>query len=386
MSLRALCLAVHLLFGTPAWAAGDAPEPTVTQGIMQSLFDPMTKVLGASFDDAAFTAATNRPGIAAELAKLSRNAAALEAHGKTQDRAFEFVTKSLGRDARRLEMYYGKQRFDEARFVLHHMTDNCIACHSTLPEGRKFPGSDAFFTKVNGETLQPLERATLQLVSRRFDDALSTFETIFKSKDVDPALLTTLGSFTDYLRVSISVKSDFKRPQPVLAGLIAEASTPIHVKAQLERWLKTLKDFDARGVLAAGDLAAAKRIMDQGHEFMQFLRDRDGMIHYLTAEAILTRFIRGHPDRGAEVAEAYYLLGICTSMTEHSFWISRSDFFLESAIRLAPGASFAPKAYATLEENLMASYTGSGGTRVPQDVRDLLGELKRIIRQEPGKI
>jgi len=59
--------------------------------------------------------------------------------------------------------------------------------------------------------------------------------------------------------------------------------------------------------------------------------------------------------------------------------VRRSEFYLETAIRLAPKAPFAEKAYLVLEERLVADYSGSGGTHVPDDVKALLKELREMI-------
>jgi hypothetical protein len=366
--------------------AGSPAEPPSTRSIMQSIFEPMSRLLGISFDAEAFEGSAHRAEITREIDQLVRHVDQLEAHAKGQDRAFEFVAKSLAVDAHSVQRRFAKGHYDEARFILHNMTDNCIACHSSLPETRRFPGADQFFAKVQTQRLDALERAHFEIVTRRFDDALATYETFFRSKELDPALITMLGAFSDYLKVAIDAKGDFKRPQTLLAYFIDRPATPLHVKRQLEQWLAALKELDAANPLATPDLATARRIMGQGRQLMEFERDREGLVHYLTAEGVLTRYIRSHPDRGADVGEAYYLLGIAASMSEHSFWLVRSDFYLESAIRLAPGAAFAPKAYSRLEESLVAAYSGSGGTHVPDDVKALLAELKRIHEQAQGKI
>jgi hypothetical protein len=360
--------------------------PVTTRGIMQSIFEPMSRLLGVSFDGQAFESAAHRAAIGRDLDELVRNADQLEKHAKGQDRAFEFVAKSLAVDAHSAQRRFAKGHFDEARFILHNMTDNCIACHSSLPETRRFPGADQFFSKVQATRLGVLERAHFEIVTRRFDDALSSYEAFFRSKELDPALITILGAFSDYLKVSIDAKGDFKRPQATLEYFLTRKGTPLHVRQQIERWLAALKEFDAANPLAVPDLATARRIMSDAHKLMEFERDRDGLVHYLTAEGVLTRYLRAHPDRGADVGEAYYLLGIAASMSEHSFWLVRSDFYLESAVRLAPKAPFAPKAFARLEESLLAAYSGSGGTHVPDDVEELLAELRRIVEQAQGKI
>lgn len=379
--MRVVAMALGLFLCGQAFA-----ETKATKDIMRSIFDPLSTVLPYSFDRDAFAAEKNQPEIRAQLQKLVTNVSQLEEHARSQDRAFEFVAKSLVRDVKSLNRWYAKGRYDEARFTLHNLTENCIACHSSFPEGKKTPAVDAFFTKVDRGNLDPLEKAQLQVVSRDFDGAAQSYETFFKSKKLDPGMITLLGSFADYLKVSISVLSDFKRPQAVIEQLIARPTTLPHVRVQLQKWLFDLKELDSRNVFQTVDVASARRIIEEARKQMEFPRDRDGLVRYVTAESMLTRYIRGRSDRGADVAEAYYLLGITSALSEHSMWITRSDFYLESAIRLAPGAPFAPKAYTLLEESLTYENSGSSGTHIPDDVKLLLSELRTIIERENRKI
>src|SRR5690606_748058 len=121
-------------------------------------------------------------------------------------------------------------------------------------------------------------------------------------------------------------------------------------------------------ILQKPEVAAARKTISEARNLMEFPRDQDGLIHYLTAEAILSRYVHGAREKTADLGEAYYLLGVVSEMTEHSIWINRSEFYLESAIRLAPSEPFALKAYALLEENVLFGYTGSSGTHIPEDV------------------
>jgi hypothetical protein len=377
-----LSLLTFALMATAATAADQKPKEASTRDVMQSIFAPISRVLALSFDEKEFASPKNQAAIRKDLLTLTKNLDGLEEHAKSQDRSFEYVAKSLKRDARQLERRYVMGRYDEANFTLHHMIENCIACHANLPESQKFPPAEAFVAKVDKKRLTPLELAQLQVISRQFDAAMDTYEDFFKTKQVDPWLVTSLGSIVDYLKLSISVKSDFKRPQALIDHLMSRPTTPPHVKMQLATWQKSLKEMDTNQALKATDLASARKLLNEGRALMEFDRDRDGLVQYLTAEAILSRYIRGRADRGADVAEAYYLLGIAAGVTEHSFWLQRGDFFFESAIRLAPSAPFAPKAFRLLEESLTLGYTGSGGTQLPYDVVYLLDELRRLVAQE----
>ncbi len=387
MPVRKLALGVLCLLATSAalGASTKAGDPA-TQSIMHAIFDPLARVLPLSLDHAAFRSLAHRPEITAALKELQDNASVLEQHAKGKERSFSYVARSLQHDAQHLYRMYTDGAYDEAEFTLHNMTDNCIACHAGLPETHKNPPPTAFFKAVKTETLHPLERAHLFVMSRQFDDALQTYEAYFTQGDVPASLLPSLGSFITYHKVCANVKQDLARPRRLLETVAQRPGIDRSVRDQVQRWSVALKALDQQGALAKGGLAEARAVVNAGREQMDFDRDRDGMIHYLVAGAILNRYVHSHPDQGKDAGEANYILGVTESLLGPSFWISRSDYYLESAIRLAPAAPFAPKAFALLEESYTVGFSGSGGTHIPDDVKELLQELRTLIaKAQEGK-
>jgi len=106
--------------------------------------------------------------------------------------------------------------------------------------------------------------------------------------------------------------------------------------------------------------------------------ERDALVDYLDASALLYRGLADARISRSEQADAYYLLGVIETRIGRSFWLSQAEAYLETAIRLAPGKPVARDAYALLEEFLVAGYTGSGGEHVPADVRQKLDTLRRL--------
>ncbi len=53
------------------------------------------------------------------------------------------------------------------------------------------------------------------------------------------------------------------------------------------------------------------------------------------------------------------------------------DYF-EQAIRLAPRSDVARKAFAQYEDLIRFGYSGSGGTKVPEDEKQRMNVLKKI--------
>ncbi len=366
-------------FGQTNKPVAQAKSNADTRAIMDTLIGSFSEVLPLSFDMKEFSSKKNKSEILKSLRKLKDNAHVLEQHGEIKDKGFEFVTKSLETDANNAYRWFEKGYYDEAKFTLHNMTENCIACHNSLPETAKFPKPERFLSKINLQNLPALDKAHYLTMSRQFDEALTAYETVFNDPDIQPSNLIALGAFTQYMKLSINVKSNFNRPQKLLLNIAERPNTPKHVKELVLKWQKQLEIYEKSAPLAQITIPGIRKTIEAGKLEMEFPKDREGLIHYVTANAMLNRYVNGNPSNTTDMAEAYYLMGVTESLLGHSFWVSRQDFYLETAIRIAPGSSFSSKAYSLLEDSLVSGFTGSSGTNLPDDVAELLSELKTMI-------
>jgi hypothetical protein len=102
-------------------------------------------------------------------------------------------------------------------------------------------------------------------------------------------------------------------------------------------------------------------------------------VHAIVASSLLHQFLQTAPDDPLEVAEAYYRLGVAEAAISRTTWLPETEYFLETAIRAAPDSSHAMNAYTFLEQYVLASYTGSSGTSLPEDVWGRLAELRALV-------
>jgi hypothetical protein len=123
----------------------------------------------------------------------------------------------------------------------------------------------------------------------------------------------------------------------------------------------------------------ARALLRETEDTARFENTRAALVYYIAASSVPHRFVAERPRERREVAEAYYRLGIIDSRVGRTFWLSGTKFFLEAAIRLAPGAAFAEKAYELLEEFVVSGYTGSSGVHLPEDEKARLEALRGLI-------
>ena len=346
---------------------------------MGEIFHALSEVLPASLDEQRFADPAQHEAILAALTKLAAAGSKLEAHGRGRDASFGFLSRSLAHDTEEIRRRYADGRSEEARFLLHEVTQDCVACHSRLPSQRDASLGRRLMSEERVAALPLDERATLEFATRQFERAQETNEALLASPDYTASDLDLTGVLDEYLELCLRVRRDFERPARALERFAARADVPERLRLQVGRWVASLREIAGRKP-AATPLAEANALLAVAQDRARFPDDRDALVYDLAASGELQRFIDANPP-GPDVARAFFQLGEIESRVGRSFWLSQTDIYLETSIRMAPGEPFAPQALAQLREFLVSGYTGSGGRQVPADVQMRLAELQGLVEQ-----
>ncbi len=342
---------------------------------MREIFASVAVALTASVEPGEFRDPANRAKIAAALGQLAENAEQLEQHNGLAGGAREYLSQSVSRDARDVERAYMAEQYGRAAFLVQQITENCIGCHTRLPDDEDSVVAQGFVDETLFGEL-PLEpRASLQMATRRFDDARLTLEQLIAS-DEHAALL--LNALTDYLVVNLRVRGDFERPVPVLETFATrEDAWPTLRRAALG-WAAALPEL-APVVAGEPKIETARRILEQGKTLSPVERDHMPLVHWVAASSVLERLIERGDAEPAVLGEAYYLLGLIEARIGRQYWVTPAPFLLEASIRLAPGEEFSEDAYAILETQLLAAWEGTDFEELPPEDAQRLAELRRLI-------
>lgn len=374
---RTIPLLLLLILPMPAWTA-DSDTASDLRPTMRTIFQALTTVFPLSLQQHQFQDKAHRPRIREALRQLADNAERLAGHGEQVPPHFDFLRQSLQQNAQYAWQRFDDGEYEEARFIVQQLTDHCFLCHSRLPSAQAFPLGKRFLDSVASDDLALPERVRLAVAARQFDTALSTCEALFRSLDIPAAQLDLMALFEDYLRVAVRVRGDNARALHTFATFQQRPDVPAYLAEHLTSWITALKTWQPHA--ASGNLLTqASELIRAGQQQNRFLADRQGLVHFMLASSLLHRYVNDNARPAAQLAEAYYLLGIAESYIPRSSWISETEFFLEMAIRLAPISPHAKKAYAFLEEYVITGYTGSSGLHLPSDVQEHLDELRRLV-------
>jgi hypothetical protein len=365
-----LLAALACLAAPPARAAGDEQ----TRARMRELFASMQLLLPLSADG-DLAAPDERERVTRALESLAANADLLAAHAGENDPARRYLGRSLASDARNALERYREGRTDSASFLIQQATENCIACHGKLRSPGDSPLAASFVDAGALAKLPPEERARLQIATRQFDDAMTTLEGLFADPAVHPS--TMLGPLTDYLIVAVRVKGDYDRPVPVLERFAKRPDLWVQLRGDVEQWIRDLREL--RPLRSeAPSLATARRLVEEARSAQPLAPDERSLVRTLVASSILLRWLQDGERPAAEQSEAWELLGVCELRAGDTFWLSQAEFYLETAIRRAPGSVPAKRAYELLEAEMIESYTGSAGVDLPPALAAHLAELHAL--------
>lgn len=347
-----------------------------TRNAMGAMLVNLQVLLPLSADPKRFADPMAKDDVEAALEALAATATVLDEHGKGFDPGGRFLVRSLARDARRAHESYEAGEFARAQYSVRQIVSGCVGCHSAMDSPKDSPLAADFLRRSRSDALPPLERARLQIATRRFDDALASFEEAFDSVEAPPPGL--MAALVQYLAISVRVKGDLARPVPVLERVAAIPGVWPDLRDTLGTWVRALRDLQDRSP-SRPTVDDARRILEEGKGLARYPADRRPLVHRLLASRVLIAVVTAPtPVAEGDRGEAYYLLGAAEARIGPDFWRSRAEFYLEQAILLAPGSPTARHAYERLEEETEVEYSGSGGERIPPRTRKRLDELRAL--------
>jgi hypothetical protein len=113
---------------------------------------------------------------------------------------------------------------------------------------------------------------------------------------------------------------------------------------------------------------------------MDYPLDRQGVVAFIVASALLDRTVSSNKLSAVDQSRSFYLLGLTETLLGRTSWLSLADHYFEASIRVSPGSKWSEMSLEALEQHLLYEYSGSSGSQLPDDIRELLDQLKSMVR------
>lgn len=132
--------------------------------------------------------------------------------GKSSIRALHTLVNLWLETRRQIYRWHKRGRTAEAKYLLHNVVENCIACHSRLPSKNDFGDAKGWFSEMQVGSLPMDQKVRLQFATRQFDDAAASYEKIIEDPKTTPEDIMVTDAFANYLTIMIRVKKDPEAP------------------------------------------------------------------------------------------------------------------------------------------------------------------------------
>jgi hypothetical protein len=276
-----------------------------------------------------------------------------------------------------------KQRFDEGKsgyalWRLKSAASHCVSCHTRHEVPLEFSDES-----VKLDELGTVERGEFFLATRQFQRAKDAFRTAV----LDPqGEAQRMDALRNWLLVFTRVKPNPDEALTELTRMLSKTSMRSYDREEIQSWIVSLRRWKSESTaIDIPALQRAENLIRQAVGGADPLSARIGTVELLRATALLHTLLEGKSTiTTGERGYALYLLGLAYSELPFFFVVELPEMFLEQSVREVPASETAKKAFMKYREVVTLGFTGSGGTRIPDDVLLKFKELHDIAFGTPA--
>jgi hypothetical protein len=376
---RCVSIIVIFVLSSSVALAEAPPAPRKVQNEMGKVYDGFLRLYRYLADEEQFSRPENEKAIleAVRTLRQSFHSSTLSETNLRKEPGFEstlHAMRGMLEDAEK-RVVEGKKPY--ALWRLRTTTEYCISCHTRHDVQFDFDGKlDAL--KFSND----FEKAELFLATRQFEKASDMFLSIVHAKTDNYHRMDALRR---WLVIAVRVKPNPKASIRALEAIEKEARFDLTEKEEIAEWLASFHRWAKEAHTTLPAFEQAKNLIQTAlsqeapfyaqHGTVELLR-ATALLHAELERVSLTDVHREGNDQ--QQAEVLYLLGLSYSELPLFFLDDLGQTFLESCIREYPNSEVAQKSYRLYKKLTLWSFTGSGGSRVPQDVHRHLEELKEL--------
>jgi peptidyl-tRNA hydrolase len=303
------------------------------------------------------------------------------------DPTIGFLAEQFSDQTRRAYSAIKQGQVEYGKDLLRSVTSYCITCHSRNDSGPAFSAVPTT-EKVNG--LSKEEKAALYVALRQFDKGLAEYRQLISDQElIKNRPFDWERNLRQALAIAVRVKHDPKLSSEIIASALQSPELPVFQRTKLSQWQKAVEAWKKEPTLKVntevGLTLEMRRLFREANSGQQrMLDDHSAEIQFLRASTAAHEVLRVARDPKT-VAEALMVAGKSyESLVNPLFW-PMHEFFYEACVRQLPHSDLAQACYSSYVKSVYFGYTGSAGTSIPEDVRQLLSRLGKLAGPKQPK-
>ncbi|XOV86304.1 MAG: hypothetical protein ACFHX7_15200 [Pseudomonadota bacterium] len=252
----------------------------------------------------------------------------------------------------------------------------CSSCHTQDKRGKRAFGVSRI------RELDEYSAAEFSFLTRDYESALTSFDNYFSGTDRTPR--RDLDAMYRIMVIAAEVYAD-----PALArDRLAAVRPKLVTGSTLDRTAAAWTGIFSR-LAAETDSLQSPRLMRSARALDAFLLNEWPAIqstldwneqeaYWIVIRGELNRFLNQGP-RADDIPRLLYWLAVSDRALHYRFYNSLSRGYLEQCILQHADHPYARRCLDEYEMLVLVSFSGSGGTNIPIEVQQRLGELRRTL-------
>lgn len=275
---------------------------------------------------------------------------------------------------------FNKDKKDFALWVLRESVGSCIECHTRLPVAHTSSFQNGDIQIETGKYKDPYELGVTFLIVRRFVDAKAQFQRVIQDKLINKETIGYIRPLQQILLIETKV---MKNPEGMILILDSYLDKKIDQKelAELKGWKKRLEIWKNEKALKSGiqnEKELNKLISSRLKPIEDSLYDDIYKPDLLLASGLLSTYFFENPESPSAPLLNLWIGKIEAELRKDEF-LNSSDLFLKQCIKKYPLNPIAKKCYEELKGNTEFMFSGSAGTKIPEDVKIELEKLRQLV-------
>lgn len=327
----------------------------------------------------------NDPANAARISQALENMVALSRQVNHEERikqtGFQVPGKILTQQLEEVEAVFLKGNKDYALANLRSTLGVCMSCHTQLP------AVSTRFTTLNQTQVltDPFEEAEFLFLIRNFDSAMKLYGEVIQGyprnkAEPDDLEIALYRQIYYYVRVA----RDMKTLSLALRRNSENTQLPERLQTQIKGFIAAVDAVqgepyphftDASGVQLR-NYAQTQLGEKLGGDFS--LDSPENVIAALRFSSVLYEYLNANPKTPLK-PEIFYWLSFGERRYLYQSMHSLPDLYLKQCVIDYPQSPVAEQCYAEYEDIITVSFTGSGGTHIPDDVSQELSRMRVLL-------
>jgi hypothetical protein len=329
----------------------------------------------------AFRDPANAKRLDGDLAML----AGLKHHflgAKKTEPGMETLATLFGQHVERTRFDFKTGNTEAARMRLRSLTSLCFACHTREAVAMDF---DDAARRVEKLALPPLREAEFYATTRQFDRAIALWTQVLQGPvKSEGEAFEQAAALREYVAVLVRVRDDRPATEALLQAQVKREGLPPFIARLLTQWLEDARawkadPFDRATRTPLQLFTKARTLITASGAAQSALTDERRFISLQRAGGYLHAALAADP-KATFRGEALYLLGVASAASNDPLLWELDSLYLEGCIRENAHTALARKCADRMYDRAWFSWSGSGGTDIPPDVSQRLGEL-RVLAQ-----